>query len=155
MGDHHTNAVVIDQGWLYFGQGTATNSAVVGEDNARFGWIARHPEFHDVPCRDVTLTGENFKSDDITGGGRKDVMTGAYSPFGTPTAAGQVVQGKIPCSGAIMRMRLSGGAPELVAWGLRNPFAMNLTSEHVPVEADADHAHPARVDDGRTGSYIA
>src|SRR5204863_4468640 len=62
MGDHHTNAVTISDGWLYFGQGTATNSAVVGEDNAQFQWLARQPDFHDIPCRDITLTGENFKT---------------------------------------------------------------------------------------------
>jgi len=129
MGDHHTDAVVVDGDWLYFGQGTATNSGVVGEDNARLGWIARHPEFHDVPCRDVTLTGENFRSADITGGGRKEVLTGAFSPFGTATTAGQVVQGRLPCSGSILRLRLSGGPPELVAWGLRNPFAMDFSPD--------------------------
>ena len=32
LGDHHTNAPVVMDGWVYFGQGTATNSAVVGLD---------------------------------------------------------------------------------------------------------------------------
>ena len=125
MGDHHTNAVVVHEDWIYFGQGTATNSAVVGEDNASFGWLARHPEFHDIPCREVTLTGKNFESADIRTEDSDDkVETGAYSPFGTATQAGQVIEGKVPCTGAIMRIKLGGGPPELVAWGLRNPFAM-------------------------------
>ena len=38
-GDHHTNGPVVRDGWVYFGQGTATNAAVVGEDNAAFGWL--------------------------------------------------------------------------------------------------------------------
>jgi len=43
-GDHHTNGPVIGpDGWLYFGQGTATNSGIVGEDNARMGWLGRFP----------------------------------------------------------------------------------------------------------------
>src|SRR6476660_7203803 len=54
-GDHHTSAPVIGpDGYLYFGQGTATNSGVVGIDNFRYGWLRRYPEFHDIPAKDVT-----------------------------------------------------------------------------------------------------
>jgi glucose/arabinose dehydrogenase len=60
VGDHHTNGPVVGQdGWIYFGQGTATNSGVVGEDNAKFGWLKRHPDHHDIPCKDIQLNGEN------------------------------------------------------------------------------------------------
>ncbi|MEX2233814.1 MAG: hypothetical protein WD824_16735 [Cyclobacteriaceae bacterium] len=48
-GDHHTNGPIIINGHIYFGQGTATNSGVVGEDNANFGWLQRDPDFHDIP----------------------------------------------------------------------------------------------------------
>jgi glucose/arabinose dehydrogenase len=124
-GDHHTDGPAIGaDGKIYFGQGTATNSGVVGEDNLQFGWLKRHPQFHDVPCRDITLTGQNFESADVlkAGGGR--ATTGAYSPFGTPTSAGQVISGRVPCSGAILRVAPEGGPIELVAWGLRNPFGL-------------------------------
>lgn len=58
-GDHHTNGPVVGaDGRIYFAQGTATNSGVVGEDNAKFGWLKRFPRFHDVPCRDITLNGQ-------------------------------------------------------------------------------------------------
>lgn len=126
-GDHHTNGPVAGpDGMLYFGQGTATNSGVVGEDNAKFGWLARNPEFHDVACRDIALAGENHESNDPRRGkdGKTKVATGAYVPFGTPTQAGQVVRGRVPCSGAILRVRPEGGEPELVAWGFRNPFGL-------------------------------
>ncbi len=126
-GDHHTNGPVPGpDGMLYFGQGTATNSGVVGPDNARFGWLARHRDFHDTPCRDITLAGMNYRSEDpFTPGGKRDaVATGAYSAFGTPTVPGQVVKGEVPCNGAIMRISPEGGKPELVAWGFRNPFAL-------------------------------
>ncbi len=37
-GDHHNNQIAFGpDGRLYFGQGTATNSCVVGMDNFRFG----------------------------------------------------------------------------------------------------------------------
>jgi glucose/arabinose dehydrogenase len=125
LGDHHTNGPVIKDGYIYFGQGTATNAAVVGEDNASFGWLRRHPEFHDVPCRDVKLTGANFESaNPLTADPGDKVTTGAYVKFGEPTRKDQVIAGQLPCSGAIMRVALAGGPIELVAWGFRNPFGL-------------------------------
>ncbi|HEX2165343.1 MAG TPA: PQQ-dependent sugar dehydrogenase [Thermoanaerobaculia bacterium] len=126
LGDHHTNGPAVGpDGWLYFGQGTATNSGVVGPDNADFGWLRRHPDFHDVPCADVRLAGRNYTSENpLTAAAGDRATTGAYVPFGTETAAGQVVPGEVPCTGAVMRVRPAGGPVELVAWGFRNPFGL-------------------------------
>jgi glucose/arabinose dehydrogenase len=122
-GDHHTNGPVAGpDGMLYIGQGTATNSGVVGIDNHAFGWLERNPDVHDVPCRDVTLTGQNFTTDNPLGEGR--VTTGAFLPFGTPSRAGQVIRGDVRCSGAVLRISPGDGSLELVAWGLRNPFGL-------------------------------
>jgi glucose/arabinose dehydrogenase len=52
------------------------------------------------------------------------VSTGAYSAFGTPTRPNQIVAGRLPCNGAVMRVRPEGGPIELVAWGFRNPFGL-------------------------------
>jgi glucose/arabinose dehydrogenase len=128
VGDHHTNGPVVGpDGLLYFGQGVATNAGVVGPDNATFGWLKRKPDFHDVPCRDITLAGRNFESSHYESG--KIVSTGAYMPYGTPSTAGQVVKGQVPCGGAVMRVALGGGAPELVAWGFRNPFGLAFSPD--------------------------
>ncbi|MFD1184775.1 PQQ-dependent sugar dehydrogenase [Pontibacter rugosus] len=125
MGDHHTNGPVIGpDGSLYFGLGTATNSGIVGPDNYDYGWLKRHPEFHDIPCRDIVLKGHNFTSEIPLGSKSGKQTTGAYSPYGTPTKEGEVIKGSIPCSGAIMRISPDGGQPELVAWGFRNPFGL-------------------------------
>lgn len=126
IGDHHTNGPAIGpDGLVYFGQGTATNSAIVGVDNADFGWLHRHPNFHDIPCRDVALTGLNVTtSNPLTREGNDQAITGAYVPFGTSTTAGQIIPGAVPCSGAVLRVSPGGGAPELVAWGFRNPFGL-------------------------------
>jgi hypothetical protein len=127
QGDHHTNGPVVRDGWVYFGQGTATNAAVVGEDNARFGWLSRQPAVHDIPCADVTLTGRTFDSPNpLTGAGT--ARTGAFLPFGTAPTDGQVIPGRVPCSGAILRVPTSGGAVQLVAWGFRNPFGLAFHS---------------------------
>jgi glucose/arabinose dehydrogenase len=129
FGDHHTNgAVAGPDGAIYFGQGTATNSGVVGEDNFQFGWAKRHPTFHDTPCRDVTLSGQNFPGESPLQSGKK-TTTGAFSAFGTPTTKGQVIPGRVPCNGAILRVRPDGGNPELVAWGFRNPFGIAFSPD--------------------------
>jgi glucose/arabinose dehydrogenase len=130
LGDHHTNGPVLGaDGRLYFAQGTATNAGIVGPDNAEFGWLKRFPEFHDVPCRDVALRGVNFESEDARVGRDGTVSTGAYSPHGTPTRAGQVVPGRLPCSGAVMSIDTDGTGLQLVAWGLRNPFGLAFAAD--------------------------
>lgn len=130
-GDHHTNGPVIGpDGWIYFGQGTMTNSGVVGEDNFKHGWLARSPELHDVPCKDIRLTGVNYTTENpITPEKGDKVATGAFLPFGKASEAGQVIAGKVPCSGAILKVPPQGGNVELVAWGFRNPFGLAFSPD--------------------------
>ncbi|WP_297816873.1 PQQ-dependent sugar dehydrogenase [Segetibacter sp.] len=128
IGDHHTNGPVIKEGYIYFGLGTATNSGIVGIDNAHYGWLLRQNKFHDIPCADITLTGKNFNTGNILTTEENDVVsTGAFSPFGTTTVSGQVIKGTCPCSGSILRIPVSGGNPEVVAWGFRNPYGLALS----------------------------
>ncbi|WP_339868987.1 glucose dehydrogenase [uncultured Algoriphagus sp.] len=125
MGDHHTNGPIVMNGYVYFGQGTVTNSGIVGEDNAKFGWLKRHPDFHDIPCSDIVLNGKNYKTDNpLTDDPDDKANTGAYVPFNTTTHEGQIIKGSLPCSGSLMKIPLEGGEPELVAWGFRNPYGM-------------------------------
>lgn len=124
-GDHHTNGPAVGpDGKLYFGIGTATNSGVVGKDNYDFGWLKRNPDFHDIPCQDITLSGQNFESEVPLTSAPEKQSTGAYSPYGTSTSKGQVIKGSLPCTGSVMRIAPTGGQPELVAWGFRNPFGL-------------------------------
>src|SRR5205823_3403025 len=61
LGDHQNNNIVLGpDGKIYMGQGTVTNSGVVGVDNYIFGWLPMHPSIHDIPCKDITLVGQIF-----------------------------------------------------------------------------------------------
>src|SRR5687768_665747 len=131
FGDHHTNGPAVGpDGWLYFGQGSATNSGVVGEDSADFGWLKRRPEFHDIPCQDITLKGANFRTrNPLTSDASDRATTGAFSRFGVSSTSGQVIRGATPCNGAVLRVRPEGGRLELVAWGFRNPFGLAFSPD--------------------------
>ncbi|MFC5602644.1 PQQ-dependent sugar dehydrogenase [Sporosarcina koreensis] len=124
-GDHHNNRVVFGpDGKMYFGQGTATNSGVVGKDN---GWVKAHPFFHDYPGGRITLAGENYQASGFLKDYQDRVQTtGAYVPFGVETYPGQVVDGVTRASGSILRANPDGSELELVAWGLRNPFRLRF-----------------------------
>lgn len=124
-GDHHNNRVVFGpDGKMYFGQGTATNSGVVGKDN---DWVKEHPFFHDYPGSKVTLSGENFQTSGFLESFPNQVVTtGAYVPFGVETYPKKVVDGVVRANGSILRSNPDGSELELVAWGLRNPFRIRF-----------------------------
>lgn len=125
-GDHHNNCVVFaPDNKMYFGQGTATNSGVVGEDNEE--WVINYPFFHDYPGSTIKLNGYNFVSENFLSEATYDTAcTGAYSPFGIPSKLGENIKGIIRASGSVLRANPDGSCLELVAWGLRNPFRMKF-----------------------------
>ncbi|NLI89115.1 MAG: hypothetical protein GX366_01710 [Epulopiscium sp.] len=125
-GDHHNNKVIFGpDGKMYFGQGTATNSGVVGEDNE--GWINDYPFFHDYPGEDILLRDNNFQTPNLFNpNDSKPVYTGAYSPFGMEVGPASKIRGTSRANGSIMRANPDGSDLELLAWGLRNPFRINF-----------------------------
>lgn len=129
-GDHQSNHPIIGPDEkIYWGAGCATNCGVVGADNFGFEWLPKFPEFCDVPAKDIRLVGRNYKAQNILGDLRETVETGAFSPFGTPTSPGQVINGNVKCNGAILRCDLDGGNLEVVAWGLRNPYGLAFRAD--------------------------
>src|SRR5919205_2602703 len=127
VGDHHNNQIAIGgpDNRIYFGQGEATNSGVVGEDNFRLGWTKTAPYFHDIPAKNITLTGQNFiTKNPLTAEPNDTATTGAFVPFGTPTYAGQVIPGNIKCNGCILSANLDGTDLKLVGWGFRSAYGM-------------------------------
>jgi len=125
FGDHHNNQVVFGQdGKMYFGQGTVTNSGVVGDDNA---WLADHPTLHDYPGMIIQLSGDNFSTPDLlTPMSTAHVLTGAFNPFGVPSSAQEVVKAVRTAGGGILRANPDGSELECIAWGLRNPFRIRF-----------------------------
>jgi glucose/arabinose dehydrogenase len=133
MGDHNVSRVAFHGDHVYFGLGSYTNSGVVGTDVAgpdlaktidpATGELGR-----DVPCRDIRLSGANFKTPD----GKE---TGAFRPFGTASRKGEVVKGQVPCSSSVIRARVNDAqnTMELVGWGFRNPFGLAFAPPWHPV----------------------
>ena len=124
-GDHPTEQLAFKDGWIYWSQGSTTNSGVVGRDN---GGGANQA---DIPCQDIVLSNNVFDS----GGG---VKTSGYSPFGVqrPGATVRAFEGALHrgvCDGAILRARLNSGNPaatiEPFSWGYRNGYAIRFAPE--------------------------
>src|SRR5207302_6929304 len=119
-GDHPTEQLAFNGQWIYWSQGSTTNSGVVGLDNN--GGLNQW----DIPCQDITLSGNVFDS----GSG---VLTSGYAPFGhkrTTVSAFQDATHPGVCDGAILRARLDMAHPEDTiqpfSWGYRNGYAIRF-----------------------------
>jgi hypothetical protein len=128
-GDHPTEQLAFKDGWLYWSQGSTTNSGVVGLDN---GGGANQ---HDIPCQDIVLSNNVFESG--TG-----VMTSGYSAFGVqrPGATVHAFEGALngmhACDGAILRAPLNSANPaqaiQPYSWGYRNGYAIRFApKDHI------------------------
>src|SRR5215470_10614191 len=130
-GDHPTEQLAFKGGWIYWSQGSTTNSGVVGLDNGS------GTNQSDIPCQNITLSNNVFDS----GNG---VFTSGYSPFNVqqPGATipaffnsftGQVRQGV--CDGAILRAQLSNPSNiQAFSWGYRNPYAIRFPPSGHPLD---------------------
>jgi glucose/arabinose dehydrogenase len=131
-GDHPTEQVVVKDGWLYWSQGSATNSGVTGHDNGGGG------NQHDIACQQVTLSQNTWRSvsdNHETSGysNHNTVRRGAVVPaYENATSAGM-------CTGAILRAKI--GSPsvmqnsiEPVAWGFRNPYGLRFSPDDHPLK---------------------
>ena len=117
-GDHPSEQLEFKGGWIYWSQGSTTNSGVVGLDN---GGGTNQP---DIPCQQITLSDNLFDS----GGGK---MTSGYSPFNTDNRGKTLpafTNGRPGvCDGAILRAPLNNpSAIEPFSWGYRNGYAIRF-----------------------------
>jgi glucose/arabinose dehydrogenase len=144
-GDHYTEQIVFDRrGRAYFSQGTATNSSVVGPDNALpalGSWLLKAPTFHDFPAVAVALSGASYPTPpNPMGLPLPAAVTSPFRPFGSgPAAPGTVVPGASPASpqegiiagnGAVYSFDPFARAPaatlRLEGWGFRNPYGIGF-----------------------------
>jgi glucose/arabinose dehydrogenase len=124
-GDHHNNQLTVGpDGKIYFGQGTATNSGVVGTDNFKMGWLKEHQEFHDIPAQNIQLSGSIFESENPLRTTGEMVQTLPFHAFGEDGTEDLTVTGQVKASGTILRMNPDGSGLEVYAWGLRNPYGI-------------------------------
>jgi len=107
-------------GRLYFANGPAANSAVVGIDLGPF--IDRSPKLHTTTCVPLVLNGLNFETPDFRTKNQTDkTQTGGYVPFGTKTKSGERIPAAKKCGGAIFSFdpaNPAGFTP--YAYGFRN-----------------------------------
>ena len=127
-GDHPTEQIVVKGGWLYWSQGSGTNSGVTGHDNGAGG------NQHEIACQQITLSNNVWDSGD----GHK---TSGYSNHGVqrpgvtvPAYEGATSKGM--CTGAILRARINDpqNTIEPVAWGFRNPFGLRFSPANHPLK---------------------
>ena len=128
-GDHPSEQLAFNGNFIYWTQGSTTNSGVVGRDN---GGGANQP---DIPCQDIVLSQNVFNS----GGG---VKTSGYSPFGVtrPGATVKAFEGATArgmCDGSVLRARLNSSNPtatiEPFSWGYRNGYALRFAPNNHPL----------------------
>jgi hypothetical protein len=133
-GDHPSEQLAFKGGWIYWSQGSTTNSGVVGLDNGGGN------NQSDIPCQDIKLSDNIF----VSSFGPPVVATSGYSPHGVqqPGATikaffnsftNQVRQGV--CDGAILRSRLNdpNHAIEAFSWGYRNGYAIRFPPDDHPL----------------------
>jgi glucose/arabinose dehydrogenase len=129
-GDHPTEQLVVKGPWIYWSQGSATNSGVTGHDNGAGG------AQHDIACQDVTLSQNTWNSGD----GHR---TSGYSNHGVARPGARVKAFEDAtkpgmCTGAILRARIAASSPadtiEPYSWGYRNPFGLRFSPLNHPLQ---------------------
>lgn len=124
QGDHwNSNVTFGADNKLYFGQGGATNSGVVGNDNL---WVNKYPFTCDNPGDYIILNGQNFESQNIFSIKEERILTGGFSPYGIANQPYEVRKEVMKASGSILRANEDGTKLELVAWGFRFPTCVRF-----------------------------
>ena len=135
-GDHPTEQILVKDGWLYWSQGSATNSGVTGHDNGAGG------NQHDIACENVKLSDNTWFSIDL-GNPPHTHETSGYSNHGTVRKGAAVpafedATSRGMCTGAILRAQIRNPqhSIEPVAWGFRNPYGIRFSPASHPLKGE-------------------
>jgi glucose/arabinose dehydrogenase len=130
-GEFQNNKVIFGpDAKMYFFVSTQGNSGPVGDHMLKVLKAYNKPNQHEIPCQDVTLTGENFESENPFTPAPDDKATyDAFVPFGEDVPPGTVIKGQIPCNGAFFRANRDATNLELFAWGLRSDFGYRFAPD--------------------------
>jgi len=129
-GDHPAEQLAFNKEWIYWSQGSTTNSGVVGHDNG--GGTNQQ----DIPCQDVVLSQNTFDSGD-------GHLTSGYSPHGVARPGATVkafdsATGPGICDGAVLRAKVKAKDPkstiEPFSWGYRNPYGIRFAPDDHPLK---------------------
>ncbi|MGE5609151.1 MAG: PQQ-dependent sugar dehydrogenase, partial [Bacillota bacterium] len=127
QGDYSvTDLAMAADGRLYFGLGTATNSAVVGIDNMH--WLREYRDVCDLPAQRLYLLGRRFDAENPFAGlfGGTDIaVTAPFQPFGRSLET--VVPEAPTPNGAIYSVSPTGGDMKIIAHGIRNPVGLGFS----------------------------
>ena len=130
-GDHPTEQILVKEGWLYWSQGSATNSGVTGHDNGGGG------NQHDIACQTITLSQNTWRA--VSDGHE----TSGYSNHGVARPGATVrafedATSKGMCTGAILRAQIANpqNTIEPVAWGFRNPYGIRFSPIDHPLKGE-------------------
>ena len=128
-GDHPTEQVIVKGNWIYWSQGSATNSGVTGLDNGGGG------NQHEIACQDIVLSNNTWNN--------TIKPTSGYSNFGVARPGAHVpafesATKRGMCTGAILRARIDVGNPadtiQPFSWGYRNPYGIRFAPKDHPLE---------------------
>lgn len=131
-GDYSNNGFAFgSDGFIYFCQGAATNSGVVGYDNFERGWLGTYPYFHDISPVDISLSGINFRCrNPFVKTTDKYTKTGPFLSFGMISDGNERIKGRLPGNSCIMRVTADGGYLDMYCSGLRDPIGIVITADN-------------------------
>ncbi|WP_139905220.1 hypothetical protein [Clostridium thermarum] len=114
FGDYPDCKLMVKDDKIYIAIGAATNSGIVGDDNA---WKDTYPFNHDISPKNISL------AENING------KTGAFLPYNTKSLPGQKVSGHLPGNASVMVYSLNENQNSLFCWGIRNVKGMDFDSK--------------------------
>jgi glucose/arabinose dehydrogenase len=127
---HNTKVIFDGDGKMVFGISSQGNAGPVDFAIMKVASFFNKPMAREVPCEDVTLTGQNYKvHNGFTPEKGDSAKTGVYVPYGTETTAGQTVEGQFWCNSAFYRVDPDGTNAKRIAWGIRNAFHYEFSSD--------------------------